>query len=330
MAVLLNWTLQMANHAKLAFFGTDEFSATTLKALIQNGYHIDMVITKPDAPIGRKRIITAPIVKTIAQSHNIPVLQPQRAVDLLDTLQHRCEAGIVVSYGKILPQAVLDLFPLGLINVHASLLPKYRGASPIEAALLNGDATTGISLMKLEAGMDTGPVYIQAEYEIASSETAATLYPELAAIGADLLVRELDAILDGSLTPKTQNEATATHVGMINKTDGIIDWTKTATEIDRQIRAFVVWPGSKATIANTEVTITSASIISPSVISSEVERSEQGLSSPVDLSPGRFFKTESVDLAVFCGEGILQIDTLIPAGKRQMTGREFLTGHSLV
>ena len=178
----------MAHPAKLAFFGTDAFSDTALKALVVAGYNIGYVITKPDAPIGRKRILTSPAVKITAESHNIAVLKPQRALELVDTLQDQCEAAIVVSYGKILPEAILDLFPKGMINVHASLLPKYRGASPIEAALLNGDTTTGVSIMKLDPGMDTGPVYAEAEYSIVPEDSQSTLYDKLAIIGADHLV----------------------------------------------------------------------------------------------------------------------------------------------
>jgi methionyl-tRNA formyltransferase len=301
----------MAHPAKLAFFGTDAFSDTALRALIDHGYRVEVVITKPDSYAGRKRVLTAPAVKITAESHNIPVMQPTRAVELLDTLKSHCEAGIVVSYGKILPQAVLDLFPRGLVNIHASLLPLYRGASPIEAALLNGDEVTGISLMKLDAGMDTGPVYAQAEYIIEPTDTAATLYPKLAEIGADILIRELDDILDGTLTPTPQDDSAASHVGIIKKSDGLIDWNKPTQDIERQIRAYLIWPGSKTVIAGTEVTITSAS------------------SSEASGAPGTLFKTDSGELAVYCGEGSLVINTLIPAGKRQMTGKEFLAGHPL-
>lgn len=307
----------MAHPAKLAFFGTDEFSDAVLRSLLDHGYRIEVVVTKSDAPVGRKRIMTSPVVKLTAESHDIPVLQPSSSSELLGSLDHHYTAGIVVSYGKILPQAVLDLFPSGLINIHASLLPKYRGASPIEAAILNGDTTTGVSIMKLDSGMDTGPVYTQAEYELLPTETAATLYPTLAAIGAEVLVSELDDILEGELHPVPQDDSKATSVGMIKKTDGVIDWSKSATQIERLIRAYIIWPGSKATVAGTEVTITQARRYDAEDFSHDESR------------PGTAFKTELGELAVKCGEYSIVIDTLTPAGKRQMTGKEFLAGHSL-
>ncbi len=325
----------MSRQSKLAFFGTDEFSAYALAALIENCYPILLVVTKPDAPFGRKRILTAPAVKTLAQKHAIPVLQPTKvsAVEP-DLRKHGIEAAIVVSYGKIFPQSTLDALPKGFINVHASLLPKYRGASPIEAALLNGDTVTGISLMKLDAGMDTGPVYAEAQYEVLPEDNQATLYDKLGRIGADLLVRELDSILDGTLTPHNQDEANATKVGMIKKSDGEIDWTKTSKQISNQVRAYSSWPGCKATIVGEEVTITSASEIQDDILSAFLAEQKQIAAEIepkiVTLKPGVPFKTPLGYLGVSCGENTaLVILELKPAGKRQMTGKEFLAGHPL-
>ena len=324
----------MAYPANLVFFGTDAFSDTTLKALLTSGYNIGLVITKPDAPVGRKRILTSPAVKITAERHNIPVAQPERLLDLVDTLQGHFEAGIVVAYGKIIPQAFLDSLPGGLINVHGSLLTKYRGASPIEATLLNGDPVTGISLMKLDAGMDTGPIYTEAQYEIQPGDNQATLYEKLALIGADILVRDLDAILDGTLTSHPQEEAKATKVGMIKKSDGEIDWTKPAHQIANQIRAYVTWPGSKATIGEEEVTITSASELQVDVTSEYLADQEHIYSENAPaifaLKPGVPFKTPLGYLGVSCGENTsLVILQLKPVGKREMTGKEFLAGHPL-
>jgi methionyl-tRNA formyltransferase len=283
-----------------------------LRALLVAGYDISFVITKPDAPVGRKRVLTAPAVKITAESNNIVVLQPAHALDLVASLDGHCEAAIVVSYGKILPEAILDLFPKGVINVHASLLPKYRGASPIEAALLNGDAITGVSIMKLDPGMDTGPVYAEAAYEIVPEDNQATLYDKLATIGADVLIDELDSILDGSLIAHPQDDEKASKVGMIKKTDGVIDWSKSAQDILNQIRAYSTWPGSKAIITCEEVSLTEASIYDGSG------------------SIGTPYKTENAELAVYCGQGSIIINHLKPAGKREMTGKEFLAGHPLV
>ncbi len=325
----------MSRQSKLAFFGTDEFSAYSLNALIENGYTISLVVTKPDAAVGRKRILTAPAVKTLAEKHAIPVLQPTKVSEVEPELKNLdIEAAIVVSYGKIFPQSTLNAVPKGFINVHASLLPKYRGASPIEAALLNGDTVTGISLMKLDAGMDTGPVYAEAQYDIQPKDNQVSLYEKLGRIGADLLVRELDAILDGTLPPRIQDGTHATTVGMIKKSDGEIDWTKTSKQILDQVRAYSSWPGCKATIAGEEVTIISASEIQHDTLSAFLEEqahiSAEMTQKTFVLEPGEPFKTPLGDLGVSCGENTaLVILELKPAGKREMTSKEFLAGHPL-
>jgi methionyl-tRNA formyltransferase len=325
----------MSPQTKLAFFGTDQFSATTLSALIENGYLVEIVVTKPDAPAGRKRVLTAPVVKTIAQEHNIPVFQPIKVSDIESELKKLgVEMAIVVAYGKLFPQSTLDVLPKGFINIHASLLPKYRGASPIEAALLDGDSSTGISLMKLDVGMDTGPVYAEAEYEIVPEDNQASLYDKLGRIGADLLIRELPSILDGSLQPKDQDETNASTVGLIKKSDGEIDWSKPSKEIANQIRAYSSWPGCKTTIAGEEVTILSASELDEDSLSFYLAEQEQILEEIVpkisSLKPGIPFKSPLGYLGVSCGEKTaLIILQLKPAGKREMTGKEFLAGHPL-
>lgn len=297
---------------RLIFFGTDAFSVPSLIRLLAEEWNVVAVVTKPDSPAGRGRELTVPAVKRLAQAKGIPVLQPEKATDVIEELgTYRADAGIVVAYGKILPPKLIKLFPKGLINVHASLLPRYRGASPIESAILAGDDTTGVTLMQIDEGMDTGPTYDNAKLQLSGSENRYDLYEQLAELGAELLSAKLPSILDNVIVPIPQDKTQASHVGLIKKEDGHIDWTKPASEIERQVRAYLGWPGSRSTISGTDVIITAAH------------------TSPKDGQAGTPYIAPSGELAVFAGEGSLVIDTLKPAGKREMTGAEFLTGHPL-
>lgn len=302
----------ITNH-KLVFFGTDAFSVPSLIRLVAEGWNIAAVITKPDSPAGRGREITMPAVKRLALAKAIPVLQPNRPSDILaDLTTIKADAAIVVAYGKIIPGTILELFPKGLINVHPSLLPRYRGAIPIESAILNGDTETGVNLMKLDAGTDTGPTYSVAKHQLTGQETKPDLYAELAEMGADLLAADLAGILEGTIVPIPQDNTLATHLGRLSKTDGIIDWNKPATQLEREIRAYLGWPGSQTELMSTPVIITAAHI------------------SPTNGPAGQVYKTASSELAVYTNEGSLVIDQLKPAGKREMTGLEFLAGHPVV
>lgn len=272
-------------------------------------------VTKPDAPVGRGRELTAPPVKLLAQKHNIPVLQPEKLdakfAEHINSL--RSDAGVVVSYGKIIPQPILDLFPQGLINIHASLLPKYRGASPIESSILNGDSKTGVSLMKLDAGMDTGPVYATNEIPLNGTETAPELYGRLAELGAETLAAHLDEILGGELKAVPQDDSAATEAPMIRKSDGEINWTQPAGQIERQIRAYLGWPGSRSTLHGKEVAITEAS----------------GCYTPLNVKrqPGETWSDPVTScLCVQTGQGGIMITKLKPAGKKEMTAADFQRG----
>ncbi len=282
---------------RLFFFGTSDFSAPALEALIKANFNIVAIITKPDKPGGRGQKIIEPKVKKVAQVHNIKIFQPLKFKDIREELEAlKPDAGVVVAYGKIIPQSIIDLFPKGLINTHASLLPKYRGPAPIEAAILAGDKETGITLMQIDAGMDTGPAYVDESINIESSDRL-ELYDKLSKMGAEMLVKYLPDILSGKLKPKSQDDSKATVIGMISKEDAEIDWNQPAEQIERKIRAHLGWPGSKTKLGNTEVTVTAAHVGEP----------------------------ESKDLA----KGNLIIDRLKPAGKKEMTGREFLAGHTM-
>jgi methionyl-tRNA formyltransferase len=300
---------------RLIFFGTDAFSAPSLEALLAHKFNVMAVVTKPDARVGRGRELTAPPVKQIAQRHGIPVLQPEKLSDITsDIAALEPDAAIVVAYGKIIPQAVLDLFPKGLINVHASLLPKYRGSSPIEAAILNGDHETGVTLMKLNARMDAGPVYITSSLPLDGTETRPALYDKLSTFGAHQLIFHLAGIFDKSYFPQDQNDDEATYVRLITKADGVIDWTKPAARLEREVRAYLGWPGSRTQLLGADVTITAAHVLS-------------GPTPGSDAYPGLIeISADRTELRVNCGQDRLVIGRLKPAGKREMTAREFLLG----
>ena len=295
---------------RLVFFGTDAFSVPSLVRLLAERWNVVAVVTKPDSRTGRGRELTVPAVKRLAVARGLPVLQPHKLANIKDDLAAlKPAAGIVVAYGKIIPGSVLHLFPKGVINVHASLLPAYRGASPIEAALLNGDEDTGVTLMQLEPGLDTGPTYDSSTVQLAGKENRLEMYEHLAEVGADLLATKLEAIMLGNIVPIPQDNTKASVTTLINKQAGRIDWSKPAEALEREIRAYLGWPGSRAQIAGTDVTITAARVL------------------PKDGHPGTAHKTPSGELAVYAGHGCLIIDRLKPAGKREMTGPEFLAGH---
>lgn len=295
----------MTNISKtVLFFGTEDFSALALEKLIADGHSVGAIITKPDTKRGRNKQLVKPRVKEIGEAHNIPVWQPNKLSDIADDIrQFDSPIGILVSFGKIIPQSIIDLFSPGIINLHPSLLPLYRGPSPIESAILNGDSETGISIMQLSAAMDTGPVYLQEKVSLGGTETALELYESLGQRGAELLADSLPAIIDGSLAPTPQDDSAATYCQLITKADGIVDWHKPATQIEREIRTYAGWPGSRTTIGDIEIIITSAHIEKDSGTSQQ--------------------------LTIQCGDSqYLAIDTLKPVGKKEMPIQAFLAGYS--
>jgi methionyl-tRNA formyltransferase len=251
----------MTTSHPVVFFGTEEFSAPTLRALIDAGYRIAYVVTKPDTARGRSKQLIAPTVKRIALEHNIPVLQPQKLIDIQTELEKLDDpVGILVSYGKILPKRTLDVFaPLGIINIHPSRLPRYRGPAPIEAAILNGDNETAISIMSLTEGMDEGPVFVQQAVKLTGSETKPKLYDQLAHRGAELLIQSLPQILSGAIRAIPQKNDDVSYTSLLRKENGNIDpTTETADEIERKVRAHLGYPKSHVTLNNDDVIITSA------------------------------------------------------------------------
>lgn len=290
--------------AKIVFFGTEDFSLTVLTGLIEAGYTIAAVVTKPDSKKGRGQQLAPPAVKILATQHNIPVLQPEKLADIREDLRALTPAaGVLVSYGKIIPQSTIDLFTPGIINVHPSLLPKYRGPSPIESAIKNGDSKTGVSIMQLSAKMDAGPVYTAKEQPLSGSETRPELYRTLAIVGTNILLETLPEILDGSLQPTPQDEALASYCSLLQKNDARLDLeTLTATQAERLVRAHLGFPKSKLSLGNNEIIITKAHV---SI-------------------------TKKTPLDIVCRDGaFLSIDELIAPSGRRMNSDAFIRGYKL-
>ncbi len=297
---------------RIVFMGTPEFAVPTLAMLAEN--QVVGVFTQPDKPAGRGRQLTASPVKrwAVSQEHSLPVLQPRTLRD--PTVQAQLaelkpEIIVVAAFGLLLPQAVIDLPPHGCINVHASLLPRYRGAAPIPAAILNGDAHTGITLMRLDAGMDTGPIIAQASLPIQPDDTTGTLSARLAELGAQLTAAILPRWLAGEITPQPQDETQATLAPKLNKDDGRLDWSKPAVELERRVRAFSPWPGTFTTWNSKLLRILSVQVTG---------RKTQGAGALV-------VKDES-GIGVATGEDILQLGMVQLEGKRAMSAVDFSHG----
>lgn len=245
----------------LVFFGTEDYSATVLDNLLGAGIAIEAVITKPDLKKGRGQKLQAPAVKTIAENYNVTVYQPENLTQMRDAIAQTSRFGaILVSFGKIIPQDIIDSFELGIINLHPSLLPKYRGPSPIESAIYNGEQLTGVSIMTLNDKMDAGAIYAQAPVEITPTTTASQLYQQTAQLGSKLLIQILPQIIAGKLIPEPQDDTQATYCSLLTKAQGWLNSEKSsADQLVNQIRAYNVFPKSRLEIYDQICIITNAS-----------------------------------------------------------------------
>lgn len=330
----------MKQNNKIIFFGTPKFALPTLSALHQKGFNIVLVVTKPDKPAGRNLKLTPTPVKIMAEKLSYPVCDSIKDL-YLETESLKPDLGIVVAYGKIIPQKILDSFPLGCINIHPSLLPKYRGTSPIQTAILNGDQETGVTIMKLDKEMDHGDIISQSQIPISKTDDSKVLHNKLATKGAELLIKVLPDYLLGKLKPTPQNHNQATFTKMITKEAGQIDWNKDAEEIERQIRAYYPWPGSFTSLATEssprceagralgcrKIKILSARLARSSLSTeakAEAETSAEAepLANQIDK-----FQQKNGQLYVQCGQGALFIEKLQIEGKKPMTGQEFINGY---
>ena len=288
----------------IIFFGTEDFSAVSLQKLIDENLEVAGIITKPDSKKGRGQKIQSPKVKKIGEKFKIPVLQPQKMNEIIEFVQNfENPVGVLVSFGRIIPQEIIDLFTPAIVNVHPSLLPKYRGPSPIESAILNGDEKTGVSLMKLSKEMDAGDVYSQEEIQLSKIETAHELYKTCGKIGAEMLVRDLPRILSGEIKGQKQNDSQAKYCQLLKKSDALLSQDKqTAREAEQQIRAFEIFPKSKIQIGEHLVVIKKAEVVSSNV-----------KNSPLTLK--------------FADGEFLQIKTLVTPNGKETSAESFINGY---
>jgi methionyl-tRNA formyltransferase len=296
--------------------GTPSFAAASLRAVLERGHGVAAVFTQPDRPAGRGQVSRSSAVKELALERGLVVEQPDKlrnpaVVDRLRTLGP--EAIVVAAYGKILPKALLEVPPRGAINVHASLLPRYRGAAPIQRAILAGDTQTGITIMQMNERMDAGDILLQEAVPIHQDDTSATLGTRLSAVGARLLIDALDGLARGDVVPRKQNEDEATLAPMVRKEEGAVDWRRGAAEIARAVRAFSPWPSAYTKLAGRTLKIHRAA----------------PLAAATDAVPGTVWLATGDRLEVATGDGCLALLEVQLEGKRRLTAREFLAGHSL-
>lgn len=297
---------------RIVFAGTPEFALASLTALVDAGHSVVAVYTQPDRPAGRGRRVTASPVKHFAEERGIVVLQPetfrdQAAVANFAALQP--DVLIVAAYGLILPQNVLDIPTHGCLNVHASVLPRWRGAAPIQAAILSADETTGVSLMRMTAGLDCGPVYSESVIAIGKDESAGELHDRLAILGGELLLKDFPKILRGEIDPAPQDESLVTYAGKIQKQDAKLDWTQSADELQRRIRAYNPVPGAFFFTGNdVRVKVWQASVVAG-----------------VSAAPGSFVQYDAAGIVIACGRDGLQLESLQLPGKRRALAHEFVT-----
>lgn len=314
----------MSKDVRIVFMGTPDFAVLSLRALVEEGYNVVGVITQPDRPTGRKRVLTPTPVKAEAERHGIPVLQPERmrrpeAVQALRELQP--DLIVTAAYGQILSKAVLDIPQHGCINIHASLLPKYRGGAPIHYAVMNGDAVTGVTIMYMAEGMDTGDMISKVEVPIADSDTTGTLFESLAAEGAALLKRTLPDLLAGRIEPQPQNDEEAVYSPTIKREDERIDWSLPAVRIRNLVRALHPRPGAYTWWNGDVLKIWGCQLDGKDVHAQAV--------SPSGAAPGTVLRSSETGIEVQTGQGTLWITQLQPSGKKTMDAATFLRGSNI-
>ncbi|MCA9887743.1 MAG: methionyl-tRNA formyltransferase [Anaerolineae bacterium] len=297
--------------ASIIFMGTPDFAVPTLQALIQH-HDVIGVVTQPDRPAGRRGDLRPPPIKVIAEEAGIPVFQPEK-LRRKSAIAELKEMGIpdlyvVAAFGQILPQAVLDIPRKGCINVHGSLLPRWRGAAPLQAAIMAGDEETGITIMLMDAGLDTGPMLSKRAIPITADETGESLHDKMAQLGADLLIDTLPGYLGGAIEPEAQNDDTTTYAPQISREDGNIDWAQDAASIERRIRAFTPWPGTFSYWDGTQIKILGGHVLDGNAPTGHVVQSGDAI-------------------AVGTGEGLLRLDEVQLAGKKRVAIHEFVNGY---
>jgi methionyl-tRNA formyltransferase len=307
---------------KVLFFGTPTFSVPTLEALYAApGIQVAAVITQPDKPVGRGGVITPPPIKTCAEFHRTPVFQPTSIRKEFASLKEQLnplgpfDLGVVIAFGQILPEEVLNFPKAGCVNIHASILPRWRGAAPIQRAIEAGDRETGVCLMQMDIGLDTGAVFSEQRIPITDRDTSSSMHDVLAQAGANLLTRDISQIVSGALPPTPQSDVGVTYAKKILNDEAKIDWTKDSNEIVRKIRAFCPFPGCFTSLNGKRLKILNAHPV-------EIEQS-------ISEDPGAIIQALSDTLTVKCGDGAIRVMELQLEGKKKMTTSEFLRGSNL-
>ena len=299
---------------KIIFMGTPDFAVGALEAIIKAGHEVQLVVTQPDKAQGRSKELKPPAVKVCAMEHNLPVFQPERikkeeAVSVLK--QYDADLYVVAAFGQILSREILDLPKFGCINIHASLLPKYRGAAPIQWAVIDGEEKTGITIQQMNEGVDTGDILLQKEYYLEKDETGAGLFDRLCVLGAEAIVEAIEKIENGTVCPVKQDESLATHAKMLTKAMGEIDFSKDAVEIERLIRGLNSWPSAYTFYKGKTMKIWQAQ-----VVDGKEEEDNKGI----------IISKDKESFTVGCNKGGLRILEVQLEGKRRMSVKDFMLG----
>ena len=301
---------------KVIFMGTPDFSVGTLEALVEAGHEVVLAVTQPDKPKGRGKEMQFTPVKECAIKHGIPVYQPRRVreAECIEELKkYQADVCVVIAFGQILPKEILEMTPYGCINVHASLLPKYRGAAPIQWAVINGEEVSGVTTMQMDEGLDTGDMLEKVIIPLDPKETGESLHDKLAEAGAKLCVQTLAKAEKGELTPEKQGESPTAYARMLDKTLGNIDWTKSAVEIERLVRGLNSWPSAYSTWNGKMMKIWEADVVCEET----------------DAVPGTIVRVEKTAFYVKTGDGLLKIKSLQIPGKKRMDADAFLRGYQV-
>ena len=304
---------------RIIFTGTGDIGLPVLRSLLQHsGHEVCAVFCQPDKPAGRKMVLTPPATKVLAQEHGVPVHQPDRirhSAELIASLE--ADVMVVIAYGQILPAAILSLPRLGCLNIHASLLPLYRGAAPIQAAILAGDAESGVTIMYMDAGLDTGDILLAEKIALSPEETGGSLHDRLAEMAPVSLEKALDLLAAGTAPRVPQDHAAASHIGKLERSQGRLDWSESVVVLDRKIRAFHPWPGTSTTIPGCGT----VKVFPPVTL---------GDADTETAVPGTILHAGAEGIRVACGTGSLVLGELQAEGRKRMSSAAFLAGHPLV
>ncbi len=302
---------------KIIFMGTPDFAVGTLKALIQAGHEITLVVSQPDKPKGRGHELIPTAVKAVALEHNLRIYQPKRLRgQVAEEMIRGTEADVIVvaAFGQLIPQSILEMKRYGCINVHGSLLPKYRGAAPIQWAVIDGETESGVTIMQMDAGLDTGDMLLKASIPLSHKETGGSLFEKLSALGASLCVEALEKLKAGSLVPEKQGESPTPYARMLTKEMGELDWSRPASELERLIRGLNPWPSAYTRLCEKTLKIWDADVC-------EEEQAGRAYGEIVKVSKDAFYVT--------CGQGLLKINELQLQGKKRMDTAAFLRGYHM-